>query len=193
MSGPFQVQWFLQLASRRAPRSLFAASCWEGLLAPEKEQAAVFFHCFSNPKNLLLKLDHLRGVNLKRPTYQDLVADPSKNSIFDPPFWACLHCIWISPDRPADSSWSPFCNFQGSVFWAFFHLSDNKKAQRKETNSLPKFNSSPLKSYRAPIGKDCLPFPAFFSGFFAVKLWWCRCKCLGCQLICFHQQVIQLW
>ena len=25
-----------------------------------------------------------------------------------------------------------------------------------------KFNSSPLKSYRAPIGKACLPLPPFF-------------------------------
>ena len=28
----------------------------------------------------------------------------------------------------------------------------------------PKFNSSPLKSYRLPIGKDRLPFPPFFRG-----------------------------
>ena len=31
-------------------------------------------------------------------------------------------------------------------------------------HTLPKFNSSPLKSYCTPIGKDCLPFPPFFRG-----------------------------
>ena len=31
-------------------------------------------------------------------------------------------------------------------------------------NTPPKFNSSPLKSYRNPIGKDRLPFPPFFMG-----------------------------
>ena len=32
-------------------------------------------------------------------------------------------------------------------------------------NTPLKFNSSPLKSYRDPIGKDRLPFPPFFRGF----------------------------
>ena len=36
--------------------------------------------------------------------------------------------------------------------------------------TLPKFNSSPLKSYRDPIGKACLPLPPFFRGKLAVKL-----------------------
>ena len=35
----------------------------------------------------------------------------------------------------------------------------------------PKFNSSPLKSCRNPIGKDRLPTTIFQGR--AVKLWWC--------------------
>ena len=31
-------------------------------------------------------------------------------------------------------------------------------------HTLPKFNSSPLKSYCTPFSKDCLPFPPFFRG-----------------------------
>ena len=34
--------------------------------------------------------------------------------------------------------------------------------------TLPKFNSSPLKSYRDPIGKYRLPVPAFFRGFYSL-------------------------
>ena len=116
---------------------------------------------FANPK----KYAHQIGSSPRNLIWNDLLMkilwQIHRKTQKAPPFWACLHCIWISPDRPADSSWSPFCNFQGSVFESFFHLSDNQNAQRKETNSLPKFNSSPLKSYRAPIGKDRLPTSIF--------------------------------
>ena len=36
--------------------------------------------------------------------------------------------------------------------------------------TLPKFNSSPPKSYQNPLGKACLPFAPFFRGKLAVKL-----------------------
>ena len=50
------------------------------------------------------------------------------------------------------------------------HSNNNQSEPRKLwkghnfLNILPKFNSSPLKSYRNPIGKDRLPFPPFFMG-----------------------------
>ena len=37
------------------------------------------------------------------------------------------------------------------------------KAQLFLSFTLPNFNSSPLKSYQVPIGKDRLPVPPFFG------------------------------
>ena len=46
---------------------------------------------------------------------------------------------------------------------------------QKSPNSLPKFNSSPLKSHRIPIGSRIVSFATIFQGR-AVKLQGCNCK-----------------
>ena len=46
----------------------------------------------------------------------------------------------------------------------FLEFSPRNPGEYSILTTPPKFNSSPLKSYRNPIGKDRLPFPPFFRG-----------------------------
>ena len=50
-----------------------------------------------------------------------------------------------------------------------FYLFLSHRAIKSIQDTPPKFNSSPLKSYRAPIGKACLP-TTIFQGLCHVKL-----------------------
>ena len=64
------------------------------------------------------------------------------------------HLLTLIPKKqyePASSS-----NTQGGESFAYYNS--------QKTLTLPKFNSSPLKSYRNPIGKDRLPTTIFFKG-----------------------------
>ena len=131
MSGPFQVSRCFSNCPAVQPRSLFAASCWEGFLAPEKEQAAGCFHFFCKPE----KYAHQIGSSPRNSIWNDLLMkilwQIHRKTQKAPPFWACLHCIWISPDRPADSSWSPFCNFRGQFLSVFSFVGQSKRTKKR--------------------------------------------------------------
>ena len=92
------------------------------------------------------------------PTYHSSVANALLSSKKETFFWD-FH--WV-PD------WEVLANLvEGSTM----HHEGNNLQNPKPTwgNTTPKFNTSPLKSCRNPIGKDRLPSPTSFQGR-AVKL-----------------------
>ncbi len=81
---------------------------------------------------------------------------------------------WVVVQPPTnDWSWS-----SSSLIFSRHVKKKQRRVYSRETTMTtwrrpltpPKFNSSPMKSYRNPIGKDRLPFPPFFRGKLAVRL-----------------------
>ena len=66
-----------------------------------------------------------------------------------------------------------FITIKLTTIWARCSLYHPKIRKSNRMNTPPKFNSSPLKSYRNPIGKDRLPFPPFFRSEL-LNFWGCN-------------------